>query len=108
MNKMIIKNFIKPYKHVQNSTECIGPHNKKIDLKSNSESLSYYYCKKNTNEMPTRKKEKVTDKKSWKWQNILIFRFLFKIQEEVKFLPTNWINRNENSKMNMMKWSNSL
>jgi hypothetical protein len=108
MNKMILKNFTESTQHNQNGIKCIGPHNKKNNLKLNSESLSYCYNNKNTNVMFVHKKEKVTAKKSWEWQNILIFRHPFNIQEEVKFLPTNWIKRNDKSSGSMMNRGDRL
>ena len=99
---MIIRNFTKSSQHNHKYIGCIGPHNKKNNLKLNSESLSYCYNNKNTNVMFAHKKEKATAKKSCEWQNILIFRYPFKIQEEVKFLCTKWIKRNDNSSKSMM------
>lgn len=81
-----------------NSIERMGRCNKKNGLKYDSESVSYCYRKKNTKVMFTRVKEKETVKKWCELQNFLVSKFLFKIQEKVKFLLTKWIKQNDNLK----------
>ncbi len=58
--------------------------------------------------MSARKKEKVSVEQWFQWQNILIFKDPFKIREEEKILPTNWIKRNDNLKRSIMNWGISL
>jgi len=93
--------------HNHNCIERIGRYNKKNGLKSNSESVSYCYRKNYTKVISTFIEEKVTAEKLCELQNFLILKYPFKIQE-VKFLRTKWIKRNDNSSKRMMDWSKSL
>lgn len=107
-NCSLISSNKKSSQQNHNYRERIGLCNKKNSLKSNSESDSYCYHKNHTKTNSTYNKEKEITEKWYEWQNFLILKYPFKIQEKVKFLPTKWIKRNDNSSKSMMDWSNSL